>query len=727
MNFTKPYLNLSYAIIARKSIKGELSLDAMKGMKIVVAQGFAVNDYLTKNYPDLNTIHVNDESIGLKMVSFREADAMISSLPYALYAIEKAQITNLRIVGVTGHTSFEAIGTRNDWPLFHSIMEKGLAQITNKQRKAIYKKWIRLEPNKLYYNKAFLYTAISIFCTVFVISLLSLAWNRALKIKVSQRTEELRLNEMRLETLVALNEMRESTMGEVVEYAFKKAIRLTNSQFGYLAFSYDNGKTFYSVLSYADHKLYHNRSIGFPLDSIGLWGDALKLGTPVTSNCYEDSNPLKKGIPDSCTSILRYMNVPIFDGDKIVAIAGVGNKAADYNESDVRHLQLLMEGMWRLIQHRQSEEAIKTNEQRLRDIVEFSLTGMTILQNNRCVYSNPEYKRIFGSLAHIFENRGIENIHPDDVDEFKNYYDATITGTKRAMDLAFRFYTNPNENDKRDMKWVYCRTYITNYQGIESLMINVIDVTHIKKLEHFLNVQDKMASLGHVAAGIAHEIRNPLSGINIYIRALENIYEKANGPEPLQEIIEELSSASGKIESVIRRVMDFSKPVEPKFTLTDITKPIEDAVTLCAITYKKCGITIENAILSEKIPLCYAEPQLIEEVILNLINNAAEAMKEITTPKMIKIATSSIGGAIRITVSDSGHGLSQEMRHRIFEPFQTSKSNSTGLGLSICQRVITDHGGILVAGNSPLGGAEFKIEIPVDKNRPIIFKKAFVV
>jgi PAS domain S-box-containing protein len=714
MDFTTPYFNLPYTIISRKSVKDKLTLQQMKGMRIAVAQGYAVNDYLKNNYPGITIVNVQDELIGLKMVSFKEVDAMVAALPYALHGIEKAQITNLRIVGVTDHVSAEAIGTRNDWPLLHSIMEKGLAQITDKQRRAIRKKWIRLEPNKLYYNKAFWYVAISIFVMVFIISLFTLAWNRALKIKVNQRTEALGFNEMRLKALVSLNEMRESTIDEIIEYAFKEAVRLTKSQFGYLAFSYNNGNDFQSILSYENKKLYHRETIGFPLDSKGLWGDALKFGKPIISNCYENSNPLKKGIPPGHTDIVRYMNVPIFENDKIVAIAGVGNKKETYNNSDVRQLQLLTEGMWRIIQRRHSEESIKNSEQQFRDLVEFSLTGITIIQNNKCVYYSPEYKRIFGSLYRIFENRNSKNIHPDDAKDFQDYHDSTITGNERAMDLSFRFYSHLDKTSKskEDIKWVYCRTHLINFQGMESLMVNVIDVTHIKKLEHLLHVQDKMASLGHVTAGIAHEIRNPLSGINIYIKALENIHSQTQAPEQLQEIIEELTAASGKIESVIRRVMDFSKPIEPRFILTDITRPIDDAVNLCRTTYRKCGITIENDILTNSLPPCYAEPHLIEEVILNLINNAADALKEIKTAKEIKITTKLAADTIQVSVSDSGPGLSQKVVHRIFEPFYTSKPNSTGIGLSLCQRIITDHGGTLVAGNSPLGGAEFIINIP---------------
>ena len=104
----------------------------------------------------------------------------------------------------------------------------------------------------------------------------------------------------------------------------------------------------------------------------------------------------------------------------------------------------------------------------------------------------------------------------------------------------------------------------------ESILLNIVDMTKIMELEQLLFRQDKMASLGRVAAGIAHEIRNPLSGINIYLNALEKVVEKPDSRPKVDQIISQLKSASRKIESVIKKVMDFAKPAEPKLALVQI-------------------------------------------------------------------------------------------------------------------------------------------------------------
>jgi signal transduction histidine kinase len=223
-----------------------------------------------------------------------------------------------------------------------------------------------------------------------------------------------------------------------------------------------------------------------------------------------------------------------------------------------------------------------------------------------------------------------------------------------------------------------------------------------------------MTSLGRIAAGIAHEIRNPLSGINIYVNTLEKIYDSGESLDKVKKILGQVQSASNKIESVIRRVMDFSKPSEPKLILTDINQPVEEAINLSSVTLRKSGIKIEKD-LARNLPLCRVDPLLIEEVILNLITNATEAMKNMGGDKILGVTSSMEKNSVLVRVSDSGPGVTQDIKGKIFDPFYTTKNGSTGIGLSLSHRIISDHGGTLRIFTSKWGGAEFVIEIPIKK------------
>ena len=365
-------------------------------------------------------------------------------------------------------------------------------------------------------------------------------------------------------------------------------------------------------------------------------------------------------------------------------------------------------------EHFKGDEALRESEQRFRDLIENLLVGVCILQEDRVVYQNPEQERLLGPLPRDPQLTEIENIHPDDVEKVKAFYNVIGTGMEQARDVEFRFYPVDAEGNRLDVKWVHCRASAFEYWGKEALLINMMDVTHVKELEKYLRIQDKMSSLGRVATGIAHEIRNPLSGINIYLNTLEKVYNRGEGLEKVQGIIQQIQSASSKIESVIRRVMDFARPGEPKLVSTDPNKPIEDAMKLSTTALRKRKITLEASLTPHACPV-RADASLIEQVVLNLITNAAEAMKTVEGDRRIEITSGVDGGEFIVRVSDSGAGVALHLRDKVFDPFYTSKNGSTGIGLSLSHRIVTDHGGSLEIASSQWGGAEFIIKLPVEK------------
>jgi signal transduction histidine kinase len=148
--------------------------------------------------------------------------------------------------------------------------------------------------------------------------------------------------------------------------------------------------------------------------------------------------------------------------------------------------------------------------------------------------------------------------------------------------------------------------------------------------------------------------------------------------------------------------------------LIDINEPIADAINLTAVTMRKSRIKIEKS-LANDVPRSHADRNLIEEIVLNLLNNAVEAMKGMEVSKKIDIASFTEGGHIIIQISDSGPGVPLEIRNKIFDPYFTTKHEGTGIGLSLCHRIINDHGGTLTVADSHLGGAEFRVEIPIQK------------
>ena len=178
----------------------------------------------------------------------------------------------------------------------------------------------------------------------------------------------LRLDESRLEALLRLNQMTDASLKEITDFALEEAVRLTQSEIGYLAFLNDDESVLtmhsWSKSAMAECEII-DKPIVYVVETTGLWGEAVRQRRPVITNDYPAPSPWKKGYPAGHVHVTRHMNAPVFEGDRIVVLAGVGNKVEPYDESDVRQLTLLMQGMWRLLHRKQAAEALQTAHDQL--------------------------------------------------------------------------------------------------------------------------------------------------------------------------------------------------------------------------------------------------------------------------------------------------------------------------------------------------------------------------
>ena len=282
------------------------------------------------------------------------------------------------------------------------------------------------------------------------------------------------------------------------------------------------------------------------------------------------------------------------------------------------------------------------------------------------------------------------------------------------QDYPFRMVTK--NGDFRDL--LLSASRISN-EFKNQFIFSYLDITRAKELEKLVEIQDKMSALGRVSAGISHEIGNALASMNIELFNLHKIYHKDENikSEEIKEIYDNFHSVYNRIKSIVKSVTDFSNPGELKFALTDINKPINTVIGLVEISLKNKGIRLEK-MLTEEMKPCQADQKRIMQVILNIINNAAEALIDAEKSKRIKVISSVNNDRIIVRISDSGPGVSPGLREKVFDPFYTTKTRGTGIGLSLCQRIITDHGGLINVSSSKWGGAEFNIEIPTSGTVP---------
>jgi PAS domain S-box-containing protein len=225
-----------------------------------------------------------------------------------------------------------------------------------------------------------------------------------------KRAEEtLLLDEARLEALVNLSQMSGASLRGLANFALEEGVRLTKSKIGYLAFMNED-ETVLTMYAWSRHAMdqcaIYDKPIEYPLETTGQWGEAVRQRRPVIINDFAAPRPDKKGYPSGHLEVLRHMNLPVFDGQRIVAVAGVGNKEEPYNASDVRQLTLLMDGMWNLVQRSQAETALKESLSQLHRTLDSTAMALATTVEMRDPYTAGHQKRVALLVCAIGQEMG---------------------------------------------------------------------------------------------------------------------------------------------------------------------------------------------------------------------------------------------------------------------------------------------------------------------------------
>lgn len=233
-----------------------------------------------------------------------------------------------------------------------------------------------------------------------------------------------------------------------------------------------------------------------------------------------------------------------------------------------------------------------------------------------------------------------------------------------------------------------------------------LDQYHFQQMER----ADRLASVGEMAAGIAHEIKNPLTGIAAAITIIKDDFET---DDPRTEIINEVLAQITRLDKTVNDLLFFGKPSHPEPTFTNINSIIEKTVMFAS--QHRSGKDIEKKLdLEKSLPAVYVDPKQIQQVFLNLILNAFQAMQD---GGMLKVGTSLVESEgkqwARISIADTGPGIPEQILSKIFTPFFTTKAQGTGLGLAICHKLITQHGGLINVSSENGAGTIFTIDLPV--------------
>lgn len=248
----------------------------------------------------------------------------------------------------------------------------------------------------------------------------------------------------------------------------------------------------------------------------------------------------------------------------------------------------------------------------------------------------------------------------------------------------------------------------------------------LRQHEYELARVTRITSMGEMASGIAHEINQPLAAIMSYCQASQNLL--ADDEPDLALVTRTIGAAVAQADragQIVKRLREFVSKGDRRLTPVDINHAVTNVLTLAEYDLRQQNITV-SYFPGAALPLVYADSIQLEQVILNLVRNAMDAMQQQDTVRTLHVETSQRDERVCIRVGDNGPGISESQIDNLFAPFFSTKSNGMGLGLTICQTIIESFAGVIHVHNRSAGGAEFTVELPPMTTEKSVFEPGIV-
>jgi PAS domain S-box-containing protein len=366
---------------------------------------------------------------------------------------------------------------------------------------------------------------------------------------------------------------------------------------------------------------------------------------------------------------------------------------------------------------RRVESALRASEERFAKAFRASLDAISIVSqpDSRILELNDRWEAMFGHARDYAIGRTIDQL---------NIY-ATERDREVIADLMRTHgYVRDYELDMRQRTGTPLRAVLAaetvEVAGEPCVIIMVRDITERQRADREIAVQrselahlGRVALLGELSGALAHELNQPLAAILANARAAQRMLARDNlDVAEFQAILEDIVSDDRRAGAVIQRVRALIKTDEAALYKVSANDIVTDVLELAHSDLIQRAVVVSTQ-LAPSLPDVQGDRVQLQQVLLNLIVNACDAMTDNPTPsRTLVITTSARGGAVRITVSDNGIGITREPIDEVFEPFVTSKSHGLGLGLAICRSIVDAHGGRMWAVNNRGGGATFHVLLP---------------
>jgi len=303
---------------------------------------------------------------------------------------------------------------------------------------------------------------------------------------------------------------------------------------------------------------------------------------------------------------------------------------------------------------------------------------------------------VFGERAHL-EERGALLALLDDL----------LQGQRNFGSIEFR--VRHQQGEWRRLRCHFSPLFDVNGK-IEGVVVSGRDITEVKRLEEQLIQAEKLAAMGQMLAGVAHELNNPLTAI---LGASELLRDRAGADEHTKRQLEMTHRQARRAARIVQNLLEFSRPASPQKKALDLNAVVDRTLQLHEHSLRRNSIQVDFH-PAPGIPSTIGDANQLIQVFLNLVSNAEQSIREVRPSGRIQIRLGQKGPRIFATVQDDGTGIRPEVLAKIFDPFFTTKrpGGGTGLGLSICMSIVREHGGDIEVESLPAGGAAFTVFLP---------------
>jgi len=369
---------------------------------------------------------------------------------------------------------------------------------------------------------------------------------------------------------------------------------------------------------------------------------------------------------------------------------------------------------------RASTQDVEARAAHLQSILDSVPDAMVVINERGLIQSfSLAAERLFGFAAADVIGKNVKILMPspyrEDHDGYINRY--LRTGERRIIGIGRVVVGQRSDGSTFPMELAVGEMHVREQRFFTGFIRDLTErqqtEARLQELQSELVHMSRLTAMGEMASALAHELNQPLAAIANYMKGSRRLLENRQdqGLDTLRDAMDKAADQALRAGEIIRRLRDFVSRGESERRVEDVKKLIEEASALALVGAKDKGVRVRFA-FAPQLNYVLADKVQVQQVLLNLIRNAIDAMENVPTRELVVATSAAPNNMVEISVADTGSGIAPEIADQLFQPFVTTKSHGMGVGLSISRTIIESHGGSITHRPNPAGGTIFTFTLP---------------